>query len=363
MVTKKLDQKPIIVHTARSKHTRLLAALSIILLLIIAILTLVFLNVNKKIDSININGETEYIDIVKNVRDSVVSIRTEKSAASGVIINKNGLVLTNYHVISELKKDEKIQVLLTDKRIYTAQIIGADDKADVAILKINTTDLPSIKLGDSDNVKVGEKVIAIGNPFGFDSTVTTGIVSALHRDRGPTEYKDFIQTDASINPGNSGGPLINLKGELIGINTFIIGGEKFSGLGFAIPINLVKRITDQILTKGKVIRAFIGIIVQDILELDKEGDGRILEGAKVILVSNNTPAAKAGLKTGDIIKEINSIKVKSSNQLRNYVAWIPIGEEIKLKILRENETLSIPLIVEEKSEEEISITITNETTK
>jgi len=344
MVTN-LNNKPIIIRTTRSKHTRLLSIACIILLVVIIILTVSFIKINK---SSNI-PETEYISLVNKVRDSVVSIRTEKTTGSGIIMDKKGIILTNYHVISEAN-DNKLQVYLPDKRIFVANIIGIDDKADISLLKINASNLKSISLGDSDKVKVGEKVIAIGNPFGFDSTVTTGIVSAIHRDRGPTEYKDFIQTDASINPGNSGGPLINLNGEVIGLNTFVIGSERFAGLGFAIPTNLIKEITKQLLEKGKVTRAFIGLVVQDIIEFDKEGNGRIIDGVKIASVANNTPAFKSGLKVNDVIIKVNNQEVISSNQLRNFIAWIPIGSEIKIEILRENKSLVIPLVVEERKD-------------
>ncbi len=346
MVTK-LKEHPVIIHTARSRHTRFLALLCIILLIIVAILTINFLSINKKIKSSD-SLETEYLGIVDAIRDSVVSIGTEKAAGSGIIIKEDGLILTNYHVISEIKENDKIQVLLTDKRIFSAKILGTDDKADIAILKINTTKLPVANLGNSDDIKVGEKVIAIGNPFGFESTVTLGIISAMHRDRGPTEYKDFIQTDASINPGNSGGPLINARGEVIGLNTFIVGGEKFIGLGFAIPVNLVKKVIEQLLTKGVVVRGFIGMSVLDIIELDSKGNGRIQEGVKIGSIASNSPASRAGLKIDDIIKEINSIKVTSSNQLRNYVAWLVPNAEIKIRIMRNNTELIIPLIIEER---------------
>ena len=357
-MTNKALNKPIIVHTARSKHIRLLAVFCIVLLIILAIFTINFLNINKKINTTT-NQETQYIDVVNKVRNSVVSIRTEKTAASGIIIRNDGYILTNYHVIADIQKNDKIQVLLPDKRIYAAQVVGTDDKADVALLRVNATKLPTMEFGDSDALKVGEKVIAIGNPFGFDSTVTSGIVSAIHRDRGPTEYKDFIQTDASINPGNSGGPLIDTLGKVIGLNTFIVGGERFAGLGFAISINLVKRITDQLLEDGKVTRAFLGVTVQDLLELDKNGNGMILDGSKVIAVVNNTPASAAGLKPNDIITEINRVKVTSSNQLRNYVAWLPIDKEVKVIVLRNNQTITLSLTLKEKpnTKEEANSTI------
>ncbi len=343
------QKQPIIIHTARSRHTRFLAALCILLLIIIATLTVTFLTINDKLKKTN-SSETEYISIVNKVRNSIVAIGTEKTAGSGIIIREDGYILTNYHVISEIKENDKIQVLLIDKRIFSAKILGADDKSDIALLKINATNLPVANLGNSDAVKVGEKVIAIGNPFGFESTVTSGIISALHRDRGPTEYKDFIQTDASINPGNSGGPLINADGEVIGLNTFIVGGEKFSGLGFAIPINTAKTVIENLLAYGKVIRSFIGISVQDMVDIGSEGNGRILDGAKIIAVSENTPASKSGLKPGDIINEINNIKVTSANQLRNYVAWLKPNTEIKIKISRNNTEMTIPLTVTEKSD-------------
>ncbi|MEM8593224.1 MAG: Do family serine endopeptidase [Pseudomonadota bacterium] len=263
--------------------------------------------------------------------------REAKSAGSGVIIDASkGIVVTNHHVI---KNANKITVNLTDGRKVQASLVGSDPEVDIAVLKIKANNLKSLPLANSDNVKVGDFAIAIGNPFGLGQTVTTGIVSALGRSGlGIQGYENFIQTDASINPGNSGGALVNLKGQLIGINTAIIaptGGNV--GIGFAIPTNMMKYSTDEILKHGKVSRGQLGVYIQ---ALNKElaialGAKSNIEGVVISRVADKSPAKKAGLKEGDIITHINKQPIKSPAQLRNAVGIKHPGDTLSVNIIRD----------------------------
>jgi serine protease Do len=267
--------------------------------------------------------------------------RNEKKEgqASGFIISPDGYILTNNHVVADV---DKITVVLKDGRKLDAKVIGTDDKSEVALIKVDAKDLPVIELGDSDELEVGEWVIAVGNPFGLAETVTVGVVSAKGRQTGITDggYEDFIQTDAAINPGNSGGPLLNLDGKAIGINTAIIsqsGG--YMGIGLAIPINMARAIKDQFLAnKGKVERSYIGItmnregLTPELAEsfgLDKN------VGVLVTEVEPESPADKAGLKQGDVILKINGKEIRSNESLRNTVSLMAPGTKITLKIFHD----------------------------
>lgn len=300
--------------------------------------------------SLLINGylffnKEEFEKVAINSVDSVVSIITDKGSGSGIIVKEDGVILTNYHVIEDA---EKISVRTRDKRILNAKIIGSDPEADVAVIKINGSNLPVLKLGDSDKIKIGEKVVAIGRPYGLEFTVTSGIISGKHRDAGPISYRDFLQTDASINPGNSGGPLLNLKGEVIGINTFIISGKDAGELGFAIPINMAKKIMDSLLEYGEVKRGYFGITVQDIVEINNEGEGRVVDGTLIMSIAKGSAADKAGLKRGDIIKRIANETIEDSNDLRNSIAWLIPGEEINVEIIRNGSILNLDLIPDKR---------------
>jgi serine protease Do len=230
-------------------------------------------------------------------------------------------------------------VTLSDKHDYKARVVGADPKVDLAILKIDATDLPAIVIGDSSNIQIGDYALAVGNPFGVGKTVTMGIVSATGRSHlGIEEYEDFIQTDAPINPGNSGGALINDRGELIGINTAIIshGSEGNQGIGFAIPVNLARTVMDEILKNGKVTRAYLGIVPQDVTPAIAKAFGvKEFTGALVGDVTADSPAQKAGLKNGDIILELNGKPVSDANELRMSVSMMAPGTAVNLKVLRE----------------------------
>ncbi|MDA3864469.1 MAG: DegQ family serine endoprotease [Deltaproteobacteria bacterium] len=259
-----------------------------------------------------------------------------KSLGSGVIVSKDGIILTNNHVV---KKSFEIKVNLSDGREYKAEIVGTDPKTDIAVLRIKgkVKNLKPVPFGNSAKLKLGNMVLAIGNPFGFGHTVTMGIVSAKGRANvGLVDYEDFIQTDAAINPGNSGGALINLKGELIGINTAIAsktGG--YQGIGFAIPSNMAKKVLDSILKHGKVYRGWLGVVIQQVNpHLGKALKLKVSRGVIISDVMSDSPAMKAGLKRRDVIVEIDSIKIKSTGQLRNIIAMKGVGKKIKIKVLR-----------------------------
>ena len=264
--------------------------------------------------------------------------RKTQSLGSGVIVDaERGLVLTNNHVIANAVQ---VTVTLRDGRHLEAEIVGSDPATDVAVIKLPAENLTQVEVANSDDLRVGDFVVAIGNPFGLGQTVTSGIVSALSRSGlGIEGYEDFIQTDASINPGNSGGALVNLKGELVGINTAIFsrGGGNI-GIGFAIPINLALQITEQLLDKGMVERGFIGVQVQDLNADLAEAFGlKNQKGAIVNSVLPDSPAQEAGLQPGDIITSINSKPVKAASDVRNHIGLLPVGEQVRFEVLRDGE--------------------------
>jgi serine protease Do len=259
----------------------------------------------------------------------------EKALGSGVIVSPEGYILTNNHVIDGATD---VRVTLSDKREFQAHIVGADPKTDVAILKIDAKELSPITIGDSSKVQVGDVALAIGNPFGVGQTVTKGIISATGRGGlGIEDYEDFLQTDAPINPGNSGGALINDRGELVGINTAIIshGSGGSQGIGFAVPANLARQVMDQVLKNGHVTRAYLGIYPQDVTPAMAKAFGeKDSQGIVVGDVTPNSPASEAGIKTGDIVLEVNGKPVTDSNQLRMSISMMQPGTELKLKTLR-----------------------------
>lgn len=265
------------------------------------------------------------------------------SQGSGFIVSSDGYIMTNAHVV---KGADKIIAVLNDGREIDATVIGSDPQTDIAVIKIEGKDFPCIQLGNSEEIDVGEWVVAIGSPFQLEASVTVGVVSATGRQNlRITDFEDFIQTDAAINPGNSGGPLLNLKSEVIGINTAIVsrtGG--YMGIGFAIPSNMAKNIMNQIIDKGSVTRGFLGVSLQPV---DKDiADAFNLpkpEGALISEVIKESPADKAGLKPGDIILEFNKTPVKSLQSFKNEVSLISPGTTVNLKINRKNQILSIPV--------------------
>jgi serine protease Do len=271
-----------------------------------------------------------------------------RSLGSGVIINKEGFIVTNNHVIENATE---ILATLSNKKDYQAEVIGRDKKTDLALIKIDAKeDLPVTPLGDSDKLKVGEWVIAIGNPFGLAETVTAGIVSAKGRVIGAGPYDDFIQTDASINPGNSGGPLFNFWGEVVGINTAIVATGQ--GIGFAIPINMARDILSQLKEKGRVTRGWLGVGLQGVTpELADSFGLKEAKGALVSQVFRGTPAEKAGLKQGDVILEFDGKEIEESGDLPRVVASTPVGKTVKIKVFRNGKTLFLQATVAEMEEE------------
>ena len=276
------------------------------------------------------NGVTEeFVAVAEKAIPAVVSIEAGTSTGSGFVMDKEGYIVTNYHVVD---KAPSIRIYLPDQRIFSAIVIGFDAETDIALLKIDGKDLPVATLGNSDNLKAGQKVAAIGSPFGLDSTITTGIISATHRSRGKTVYRDFIQTDANINPGNSGGPLVDLDGNVIGINTFILAQSE--GLGFATPINLIKKIVEELRTEGDVVRGFLGVQATNLIQVNDDGNGQVLKGALIKDVIKDGPADDAGIKSGDVIKRVGDIEIENANMLQNEVAWLEVNSTIPIVIDR-----------------------------
>jgi len=271
--------------------------------------------------------------------------RNKKSLGSGVLINKEGYILTNEHVVA---RASKIRVALSDKLEFDARMIGADIKSDLAIIKIDSDQvLPFIPMGRSDDLMIGEQVLAIGNPFGLRHTVTTGIISALNRNirTGKNEiYSDFIQVDASINPGNSGGPLLNINGDLIGINTAIY--QKAEGIGFAIPIDNAKRIADELIQFGKVRRGWLGVSIQEMNEqLLQHFRLRKNKGILVVRVAEKSPAAIAGLKSRDIIVGVGNHEITGKSDFRARMASYTVDDRVRFRILREGKHLELTVRV------------------
>jgi serine protease Do len=271
----------------------------------------------------------------------------QRSLGSGFIISNDGYIFTNNHVVEQA---DKILVKISDGKEYEAKVIGTDANTDIALIKIKPSNsLPVAEIGDSEKVKVGEWVIAIGNPFGLDATVTAGIVSAKGRVIGAGPYDNFIQTDASINPGNSGGPLFNMEGKVIGINTAIVAQGQ--GIGFAIPINMAKNILADLKTKGKVTRGWLGISVQDVSDdIAKNLNHQNKGGALVSDVFKGDPADLAGIKVGDIITEINGKPIKDTHELLLIIAALPVGQKMNVKAIRDGKEMTFRVTVAERKD-------------
>lgn len=295
-------------------------------------------------------GEEEFFDLFLPQGNGEPPSRwSEQSFGSGVTISSDGYIITNNHVIEDA---EDIVVTLPDRRSFRGKLIGADPKTDLAILKIEAKGLPVAPWGDSDKLEVGEFVLTIGNPFGLSNTVTLGIVSAKGRANvGIADYEDFIQTDAAINPGNSGGPLVNINGEIVGINTAIFsksGG--YQGIGFAVPSNMAKTVFDQLIKEGRIKRGWLGVNIQDITpELSQKFSFDRPEGVLINGIIKDSPADRAGLKRGDIITEFNGRSVTDVGSFRNSVAGTPPGKKVKVKIFRQGYYREIEVIVEEQA--------------
>ncbi len=272
----------------------------------------------------------------------------QRGAGSGFIISKDGYILTNNHVVSDA---DKITVRLADEREFTGKVVGADPQSDVALIKIDGKNLPVLPLGNSDKLQVGEWVIAIGNPFELLQTVTVGVVSAKGRNHmGISEYENYIQTDAAINPGNSGGPLLNIHGEAIGINSAIFsrsGG--YMGIGFAIPINMAKNIEQQLLQHGKVIRGWLGVMIQNVnKDLAKSFNLKSTHGVLISEVTAKSPAEKAGIKQGDVVIAIDGKSIDNVGELRNTIAMTSPETKLVLTVIRDGEKHSIPVAIGEQ---------------
>lgn len=278
--------------------------------------------------------------------------RTVQGAGSGVIISKDGYILTNNHVVDGAKE---LTVTLSDKREFKAQIVGRDPKTDIAIIKIDTGEnLPAAAIGDSDQIKVGDYVMAIGNPFGLSSTVTLGIVSAKGRVIGAGPYDDFIQTDASINPGNSGGPLIDMNGEVIGINTAIVPNGQ--GIGFAIPVNTAKPLIPELEAYGEVTRGWLGVSIQSITpDLSNALKLEESKGALVAEVVPRGPAEKAGIKAGDVIVSFDGKPVHDSHDLPAMVAATKIGSEVPVGVMRNGKSVRLSAVIAKLESSESNI--------
>lgn len=273
--------------------------------------------------------------------------RKTKGTGSGIIVDaRQGYIITNSHVVEGA---DKIYVTLSDNRQFRAQLIGADQHADIAVLQVAGKKLTALPLANSDKVRVGDFVVAIGNPYGIGQSVSSGIVSALGRNNlGIETYENFIQTDAPINPGNSGGALVNLKGELIGINTAILGGKGGGnvGIGFAIPVNMAVNIMDQLVNYGKVQRGQLGIYVEDLTpQFARELNTKLTNGAVITGILKDSTAEKAGLIAGDVITGINDRPIKNSGDVRNIVGNLRIATRVKLTVYRDEKPLDITAVI------------------
>lgn len=275
-----------------------------------------------------------------------------KSLGSGFIIDPSGLILTNYHVV---EKADEVTVSMSDEKKFKARIIGRDPKSDLALIQIagHAPDLPSLRFGNSDAMRVGDWVLAIGNPFGLSQTVTHGIISATHRVIGLGPYDNFLQSDAPVNPGNSGGPLVNLRGEVVGVTTAIVAQGQ--SLGFAIPSNMARNVVNQLRTRGRVIRGYIGVSVQEVTPKMARSLG--LGDAKGALVSNvvdDGPAARAGMEPGDVIVAYGGQKIRKRTDLAPLVANTPIGRTVPVAVFRKGKTIPLQVQVAESKEEKLS---------
>jgi len=274
--------------------------------------------------------------------------QSEQSLGSGFIISAEGIILTNAHVVEGA---EQIKVRLPDQRVFPGEVLGLDPKTDVAVLKIKSDQpLPVTVLGDSDRIKVGQWALAIGNPFGLDGTLTVGVVSATERANvGIEDYENFIQTDASINPGNSGGPLLNVYGEVIGMNTAIVAAGQ--GIGFAIPINLARQVAEQLIANGEVTRGWLGVTMQPVDPALAESFGLDkVTGALVTKVLPDTPAERAGMRRGDVLLTFAGKTVRGVRELQLQVASAPIGKAVPVEILRDGRRLTLSVVITARDE-------------
>ena len=290
-------------------------------------------------------SERTIIQVARTASPAVVSVVRDDGSGSGVILRNDGVIITNAHVVGNARN---VQIGLADGRILDGRVLGGDPSVDVAVVRVKGTGLPVAALGDSDRLEVGQAAIAIGNPLGLDRTVTSGVVSAVNRDPSGIGLDGLIQTDAAISPGNSGGPLLDSQARVIGINTVVIRAPGSEGLGFAVPINLATDVVEQVLTTGKVTRAFLGIGFRDIdRELIRQFDLPVEEGVIVAAVGADTPAGRAGLQPGDIITEIDGTKVTRGGDLRRALRARRPGDTVTLRVRRESGETEVKVKLEE----------------
>ena len=276
--------------------------------------------------------EQNVIRVAREVSPAVVSVSTQTGSGSGVIVRDDGIIITNNHVVGNSRA---VLVGLADGRRIEGQVLGTDPTVDIAVVRVNADELPTAPVGDSDELAVGQLAIAIGNPLGLERTVTTGVVSAVNRSAGATGLYDLVQTDAAINPGNSGGPLLDSRGRVIGINTVVLGGANVTGLGFAVPINLARDVTEQILSTGRVVRAVIGIYPRDIdASLAAQFRLPVQEGVIITGIEPDSPAAAAGLRPADILVRIDDAEIENSGDLRGFLREHRPGDTVQLTIIR-----------------------------
>jgi serine protease Do len=281
--------------------------------------------------------------------------RTPRQAGlgSGVVVTEDGYILTNNHVVENA---DEIKVAFTDGKEYAAKVVGTDPKTDIAVLKIDADDLPRIEVANSDNLEVGDIVLALGNPFGVGQTVTMGMVSATGRGNIGLDYEDFIQTDAAINPGNSGGALVDAEGRLVGINTAILsrsGGNQ--GIGFAVPINLARSVMESLVKDGRVVRGFMGVNIQNVTPaLAREFKLKDSSGALVAEVTPKSPAEKAGLQSGDVVVEFNGKPIRDGRHLKLQVAQVQPGSRVPVKILRDGNTRTLEVVLKEFPQDKVA---------
>lgn len=337
-------------------------------------------NIEKGYELIELFQST-FIDIAEKVKPAVVNISPTTSgppspkpekprsgpreappgSGSGVIVDKAGFIVTNNHVVGDAAV---VEVRLSDQTKFKGTVIGKDPDTDLALIKIEAGhDLPSVSFGDSSKVKVGQWVIAVGNPFGLDRTVTVGVISALGRENvNLSRYEDFIQTDASINPGNSGGPLFNIRGEVVGINTAIINFAQ--GIGFAIPSNMAQAITNQLKDKGRVSRGWLGVGIQPLTTELAQKFG-VKEGSGVLIneVFEGEPASKGGIQPGDIILSVNEKEVDTPNTLARVIAGYSPGDKIRMGVLRDGKPVKLVIELIERKDEAVTASIPKETQK
>ena len=275
----------------------------------------------------------------------------QRSLGSGFILDREGYIVTNNHVIEDA---DNIKVRLADEKEYDGKVVGRDPNTDLALVKIDgATDLVPLKLGDSEALKVGTWVVAVGSPFGLEQTVTAGIVSAKGRIIGSGPYDDFIQTDASINPGNSGGPLVNLRGEVVGINAAIVASGQ--GIGFAIPVNMAREVIDQLKKSGQVTRGWLGVGIQSLTpELAEYYKLKESTGVLVVKVYEGDPAAKAGIQTNDIIVAVDGKPVESSHELSRRIAGLPVGAKAKIDLIRDGKTRTVEVTLTKREDDKLA---------